>query len=167
MRSLLLLRFCEIKCQQNCIWQKKPTKLYPNKNLCFFIMDISICLTVTKKIKTCLPSVHSKPWNPLSHPFMHVPLMWWHCSVSKQCPHCLLQFSPYVQTSQAAKRLKACFISFNYSQCISWLPWYGILCQVKSIILRNHFDATGEVWNLIFIFPTYHFHIDANFNKKQ
>lgn len=103
MQSLLLLRFCEIKCQRNCIWLKTK-KLYPNKNLCFFIMDFSICLIVTTKINTCLPSVHSKPWNPLSHPFMHVPLMWWHCSVSKQCPHCLLQFSPYVPTSQAANK---------------------------------------------------------------
>lgn len=51
-----------------------------------------------------LPSVQFKPWYPLSHPFIHVPLMGLHCSYKTQFPQGMLQFSPYFLPSHSVRK---------------------------------------------------------------
>lgn len=43
---------------------------------------------------------------------MHVPLIWWHCSLSKHFPQGRLQFCPYTPPEHAVKSCKSDVIAF-------------------------------------------------------
>lgn len=47
------------------------------------------------------PVLHFGRWNPLAHPFMHLPSMWLHVSLLTQCPQLLVHFFPNVFRSHS------------------------------------------------------------------
>lgn len=66
--------------------------VFRGKQLCTFNLNIIKNYNVDTLV---LLSMHSNPWYPLSHPFIHVPLMCWHCSEFRQFPHVMLHSFPY------------------------------------------------------------------------
>lgn len=108
---------------------------------------------------------------------MHVPIIWWHCFVSKQCPQSVLQFSPYVPTSQAVNHFETwviplwlwtmhsmtLIIQYTYimssKSCGFSISWWNF----AHYMISNSFDANGKIYYLKFFLN----HFDAKLNKKQ